>query len=44
MTDDFAPRLNILPKSQRRLWDDLDRLPTLACAAPPRERNGGPSQ
>ncbi len=23
MTDDFAPRLDILPKPQRRLWDEL---------------------
>jgi hypothetical protein len=27
MTDDFAPRLDILPKPQRRLWDELAAIP-----------------
>ena len=27
MTDDFAPRLDILPKPQRRLWDELAAVP-----------------
>jgi hypothetical protein len=27
MTDDFAPRLDILPKAQRRLWDELAAVP-----------------
>jgi hypothetical protein len=27
MTDDFTPRLDILPKSQRRLWDELAAIP-----------------
>lgn len=27
MTDDFTPRLDILPKSQRRLWDELAAVP-----------------
>jgi Nucleotidyl transferase AbiEii toxin, Type IV TA system len=27
MTDDFSPRLDILPKPQRRLWDELAAVP-----------------
>jgi hypothetical protein len=27
MTDDFIPRLDILPKAQRRLWDELGAVP-----------------
>src|SRR5271157_3389648 len=27
MTDNFAPRLDILPKPQRRLWDELAAVP-----------------
>ncbi len=27
MTDDFTPRLDILPKAQRRLWDELAAVP-----------------
>jgi hypothetical protein len=27
MTDDFTPRLDILPKPQRRLWDELAAVP-----------------
>ena len=27
MTDDFTPRLDILPKAQRRLWDELGAVP-----------------
>jgi hypothetical protein len=27
MTDDFAPRLDVLPKPQRRLWDELAAVP-----------------
>ena len=27
MTDNFAPRLDLLPKPQRRLWDELAALP-----------------
>lgn len=27
MTDDFRPRLDILPKAQRRLWDELAAVP-----------------
>lgn len=28
MTDDFAPRLDILPRPQRRLWDELSAVPS----------------
>jgi Nucleotidyl transferase AbiEii toxin, Type IV TA system len=28
MTDDFFPRLDILPKPQRRLWDELAEVPS----------------
>ena len=27
MTDDFLPRLDILPNPQRRLWDELAAVP-----------------
>jgi hypothetical protein len=27
MTDDFRPRLDILPPAQRRLWDELAAVP-----------------
>lgn len=27
MTDNFTPRLDILPKAQRRLWDELAAIP-----------------
>jgi hypothetical protein len=27
MTEDFAPRLDILSKAQRRLWDELAAIP-----------------
>lgn len=27
MTDDFIPRLDVLPETQRRLWDELAAVP-----------------